>query len=223
MPPTSPAARAILGELRGLRAATTPAVRVVRRRYSKLLAGEPPAVVLAIAKRLLAENTWPARLVAFELIAGHRGARARLRPSFINAIARGLDDWGSVDTFGTLVAGVAWREGQISDGDVRRWTRSGNRWHRRLALVATVALNSKARGGAGDRARTLAICDALADDRDDMVVKALSWALRELAKRDAAAAATFLRREHARLAPRVRREVRNKLETGYKVPKRARS
>ncbi len=59
--------------------------------------------------------------------------------------------------------------------------------------------------------------------RDDMVVKALSWALRELAKRDAAAVATFVRRHAARLAPRVRREVRNKLETGRKVPKRART
>jgi 3-methyladenine DNA glycosylase AlkD len=33
---------------------------------------------------------------------------------------------------------------------------------------------------------TLEVCRALIDDRDDMVVKALSWALRELANRNGA-------------------------------------
>jgi 3-methyladenine DNA glycosylase AlkD len=50
-----------------------------------------------------------------------------------------------------------------------------------------------------------------------MVVKALSWALRELSKRDARSVSSFLRAEDERLAPRVRREVRSKLETGRKV------
>ena len=41
-------------------------------------------------------------------------------------------------------------------------------------------LNLRAAGGTGDAERTLAVCAQLAADRDDMVVKALSWALREL-------------------------------------------
>ena len=41
-----------------------------------------------------------------------------------------------------------------------------------------MALNLKARGGTGDVARTLPVCRMLAEDGDDMVVKALSWALR---------------------------------------------
>jgi 3-methyladenine DNA glycosylase AlkD len=87
-----------------------------------------------------------------------------------------------------------------------------------------VPLNSRARGGQGDTARTLRVCAALVDDRDDMVVKALSWALRELSKRDPQSVARFLREHESNLAPRVRREVRTKLETGRKVaPRRARS
>ena len=53
------------------------------------------------------------------------------------------------------------------------WARSPDRWLRRSALVATV-------GAKAEAARTLAVCAGLAADRDDMVVKALSWALREL-------------------------------------------
>jgi 3-methyladenine DNA glycosylase AlkD len=60
----------------------------------------------------------------------------------------------------------------------------------------------------------------LIDDRDDMVVKALSWALRELAKRDAAAVEGFLSSNGSTLAPRVIREVRSKLRTGLKNPRK---
>jgi 3-methyladenine DNA glycosylase AlkD len=132
--------------------------------------------------------------------------------------AKGLADWASIDLYGVTVAGAAWREGRLSDRRVMRWTASTDRWRRRLALVATVPLNSKARGGFGDPARTLRICRALLDDRDDMVVKALSWALRELAKRDPDSVTRFIREHDARLASRVRREVKSKLETGWKVP-----
>jgi 3-methyladenine DNA glycosylase AlkD len=56
----------------------------------------------------------------------------------------------------------------------------------------------------------------LIEDRDDMIVKAMSWALRALAKRDPRSVATFIEQYRGRLAPRVAREVGNKLRTGLK-------
>lgn len=53
-----------------------------------------------------------------------------------------------------------------------------------------------------------------------MVVKAMSWALRELAVRAPDSVAAFVAQHDAQLAARVRREVGNKLETGLKNPKR---
>ena len=207
----------ILNELRQLPAQTTPMVRALRRRYSKEMAAASPDLVLAVARLLFAEMTWPSRVVACELLLGHPGAMSRLNERLIEEMAAGLSDWGSVDVFGVTVAGTAWREQRITDDQVMRWARAKDRWRRRLALVSTVALNSKARGGTGDAKRTLAVCHALVDDRDDMVVKALSWALRELAKHDPGTVAAFLRHQEKRLASRVRREVRTKLETGRKV------
>jgi 3-methyladenine DNA glycosylase AlkD len=81
-----------------------------------------------------------------------------------------------------------------------------------------VPLNTKARGGSGDAIRTLKICETLIADRDDMVVKAMSWALRALATRDPKTVRTFLRTHGTALAPRVIREVNNKLNTGLKNP-----
>jgi 3-methyladenine DNA glycosylase AlkD len=86
-------------------------------------------------------------------------------------------------------------------------------------VVSTVALNRPAEGGRIDAPRTLAICARLAGDRDDMVEKAVSWALRELGRQDAGPVKAFLKEQGDRLGARVRREVGNKLRTGLKNPK----
>ena len=78
----------------------------------------------------------------------------------------------------------------------------------------------KTRGGHGDARRTLAICEMLAGDHDDMVVEAMSWALRELVPWDPNAVDRFLSDNDDRLAARVKREVRNKLRTGRKNPRK---
>ncbi len=200
--------------------ATAP-LRRLRREYSCRLAAAPARDVVALAGALLARGGIERRFVAYELVHHHRAALASLGARELERLGRGLDGWGAVDTFACYLAGPAWRERQVSDALIRRWARSGDRWWRRAALVSTVPLNSRARGGAGDPARTLALCRLLIADRDDMVVKAMSWALRELAKRDPAAARRFLAAHRAALAPRVVREVRTKLTTGLKNPRRS--
>ncbi|HJR59472.1 MAG TPA: DNA alkylation repair protein [Vicinamibacterales bacterium] len=218
---SSPAdiAAAIGRDLKRLPVMTTPSVRSVLRRYTKGLAHDPPETVVAVAKGLLGGGAWPERVIAFELVASRPDARRQLRAADYDGWAEGLADWGSIDLYAVTIAGLAWREGHVSDTQVMKWSRSTDRWRRRLALVATVPLNSRARGGSGDTHRTLNICRMLADDRDDMVVKALSWALRELSKRDPGSVARFVREEDGRLAARVRREVTSKLATGLKAPR----
>jgi 3-methyladenine DNA glycosylase AlkD len=196
-----------------------PAVRRLRRGWSRRLAQQPAAVVVNLARELFELGDWE-RLVAYELVACHRAAQRALRARDVLALGRGLAGWGAVDCYAGYILGPAGREGQVADGLIHRWARSPDRWRRRAALVSTVPLNSRAHGGRGDPARTLALCKLLAQDRDDMVIKALSWALRELAKREPAAVKAFLREHAGQLAARVRREVRNKLETGLKTPRR---
>jgi len=111
----------------------------------------------------------------------------------------------------------AWWEGQISDALILEWARSEDRWWRRAALMATFPLNRRAAAGTGNTPRTLAVCSLLAVDRDDMVVKALSWALKDLVPRDAKAVARFIAENEKALAVRVKREVHNKLQTGLKI------
>jgi 3-methyladenine DNA glycosylase AlkD len=201
-------------ELSGL--ARTEEIRSARRALAKKLRGEPPATALRVAQGLLEDSSFAHQVVAYELLASSGAYFELLTPGMVERWSRGLADWGSVDLFGVTIAGRAWREGIVTDAAVQRWARSRDRWLRRLSLVATVPLNSKARGGSGDAARTTALCAMHLDDRDPMVVKALSWALRELAKRDPTSARQFLERYDKRLAALPRREVRNVLKGGTK-------
>jgi 3-methyladenine DNA glycosylase AlkD len=185
-------------------------IRRERREWSARLRDAPAAEVLALADSLVEERRW----FAYELVDHHRGAREALDLERVERLGRGLADWAAVDAFGRYISGPAWRRGLIADDAVAAWAASPDRWWRRAALVSTVPLNLRAAGGSGDTPRTLAVCAQLAADRDDMVVKALSWALRELVFWDPDAVRAFLAGHD--LAPRVRREVVNKLETGRK-------
>jgi len=211
-------ANEIAGRIRALRNAKTDAVRAVRREFSKRLAKSPAPFVIELAMRLLRE---PAihRFVAYELVQHHRVAASSLRQKELELFGHGMSEWSEVDCFACYLSGPAWREGQVSDNVIHGWARSNDRWWRRAAIVSTVPLNNKARGGNGDARRTLGVCEMLLGDRDDMVVKAMSWALRELSKRDSQSVERFLDEHREVIAARVVREVNNKLTTGLKNPR----
>jgi 3-methyladenine DNA glycosylase AlkD len=181
----------------------------------KSLRGAPDAAVLRAA--LAAEKR-----LGFEILRAAPRAISAASRTDIESFGEGMAEWAHVDCFASFAGGVAWRLGVIADGVVHRWARSRDRWWRRAALVSTVPLNCRARGAADPQPeRTLAVCELLLDDRDDMVVKAMSWALRELAKRDPRPVEQFLGRHQDRIAARVRREVGNKLRTGLKAKRYA--
>jgi DNA alkylation repair enzyme len=176
----------------------------LRRELSKEVAGEEPEIIIQTAMRLLELREVPGvKMIAFALVGNHAAALRELDGPKLERLGKDLASWGDVDMFGCLVAGPAWRAGSIGDGVIRSWASSSDRWWRRAALVSTVPLNVRSQGGSGDTRRTLAICRLLVRDRDDMVVKGLSWALRELAVRDPEAVQDFVSKQAHLLAPRV--------------------
>jgi 3-methyladenine DNA glycosylase AlkD len=207
-------------ELRALPVRNAPSERAVRRRYSRRLREAPAELVMAVARRLI--DDYGHRGDAYELIGDHRAAFASLGVDELEALGEGINSWWTVDGFARTLAGPAWLAGQIGDEVIDGWAGSADRWWRRAALVSTVALNVRSHGGTGDTPRTLAVCRQLADDHDDMVVKALSWALRELVVHDPDGVRGFLAEHEDALAARVKREVTNKLTTGLKNPRRGR-
>ncbi len=209
-------AKAIINEIENLQVKNTPEIRKIRRKYSNLLVNASPKVILGAAMQLIRDYGY--RGTAYELVRYHKSTFQSLGEEEITELGQGIDSWGAVDLFARILAGPAWLNGMLDDGVIACWARSEDLWWRRAALVCTVAFNVRSQGGYGDTKRTLVICRMLVDDREDMVVKALSWALRALVVHDPDSVQDFLEEYGHSLASRVRREVANKLRTGLKNP-----
>ena len=214
----------IAAEVEALPQRSAATVRKVRREHSRALRSEHAAFVIELARALLARDKSNGRSglrwVAYELIRNHKPAFESLNDELLDELGQGMHSWDTVDDFSRILSGPAWLHGFASDALIRGWAISDDLWWRRAAIVSTVALNMRSYGGTGDTPRTLEICERLAADREDMVQKALSWALRELVWHDPAAVQAFLEAHDDYLAARVKREVRSKLTTGLKNPRR---
>ncbi|QGY44320.1 hypothetical protein GM418_11830 [Maribellus comscasis] len=193
-----------------------PAMRELIKNWWVEIKKWTPEELTSFAKELVDTRVFEANQVAFELLWKNKNALKQLNLANLEYLGKNIDNWATTDAFSVMLSGWAWRNKQINDNDVLKWLNSENRWWRRTAIVSTVPLNRVARGGTGDTKRTLMICEKVVDDRDDMIVKALSWALRELSKSDKPAVKEFMEKYDSELAGRVRREVYTKLETGRK-------
>ena len=198
----------------GLVGSDTASVRGVRREFSRRIAGMEAEGVVGLALELLRRDSGVMRFFVYELVSCHRGAMAAITTEDLIRLGEGIGSWSSVDCFAMYLTGPVWARGGVTDKTVTGWARSDDRWWRRTALVSTVLLGR--RGTAEDVGKVERVCRLLVADRDDMVVKALSWALRELAKKNPEAARGFLAEHEGVVAARVVREVNNKLRTGLK-------
>lgn len=169
-----------------------------------------------LCKQLVATEIFECQVLAYEMIGRNKKLLNALSFKDLEDLGKNLDNWASVDHYSVSIYGVLWGKGVVKDADIEELLTSENFWERRVAVVSTVALNLKSRGGTGDTPRTIWVCKRVVDDHRDMIQKALSWALRELSKRDRESVVDFLERYDSRLAKRVIREVSHKLDFGTK-------
>jgi len=204
-------------ELLGVKAAI--GHRIIRECHRELKE-ESGRIIVDLAHELVRGKTLEGRGVGYGLLSRREDALGLLNEKALQRLGKGNDNWATVDGFCVFVTGQVWRRGGVSDETVLGWADSEDLWWRRTALVSTVPLNMKSRGGTGDPERTLLVCHRLAHDREPMVAKGLSWALRALIAHDPAGVRGFLEEHGEELPSLVRREVRNKLTTGRKNPGR---
>lgn len=180
------------------------------------LKNEDSLQVIRLCNEMALTGIFEVQQVSFGLLNKKLRIIEKLSLNDLLVLGTYMDNWVSTDSFGTQVSGPAWRLNCIDNIIVKEWASSPDKWWRRIALVSTVALNLKSQKGDGDIDRTLMICDILVSDRDDMVVKALSWSLRELLKRHPHEVKEYIDRYKDILSGRVIREVSKKLLTGRK-------
>lgn len=195
---------------------TNPSLKIVLKAMKTQIKAWEPVLKLELAKALINTQLFECQQLAYELLDKDYKTLTLLDDISINALGKNMDNWVMVDYYAALIVGYAWRVEIITIDKVMAFLKSDNFWIRRIALVATVSLNQKARGGTGDTKQTLIICELCINDHEDMINKALSWALRELSKRDKTSVEVFIDKHEKNLHPRVLREVKNKLDKGTK-------
>lgn len=137
---------------------------------------------MALAEDLIADPYLEAKSVGIEVV-------SRFRRSFTRALlprwkrwlsANHSANWATTDTICGLLIGPLLVEYPVLAGRLRGWSRDRNMWVRRASIVGLIPL---ARKGLG--------LDLLYDnaaelhrDEEDLIQKAVGWALREAGKTD---------------------------------------
>ena len=171
---------------------------------------------LALIHQLVHSQILEAHQVGLELAGCSKTFITEIRDDDILALHVFIDNWVLADTYAVQVLGFAWRLGVIKDYQIHKLAYKPDVWERRAALASTVALNKKSVKPSFPADKTLQVCSILVDDHHDMIVKAMSWALRTLTNHHPVSVQQFLTEHQERLHTRIKRETLNKIETGLK-------
>jgi len=169
-----------------------------RRAIKAELKAAPPLdrpTLLAAVEALWAPPVFELRAAAVELL-DMKGALLQARDlALVERLLRESGTWALVDNLAAHVAGGLVERFPALARTLDRWARDRDFWVRRAAMLALLL---PLRRGGGDFARFACYADAMLDEREFFIRKAIGWVLREVSKQRPALVVTWL-------APRVRR------------------
>jgi 3-methyladenine DNA glycosylase AlkD len=171
---------------------------VFRRAIKAELAASPPldrAALLATVSALWSNEVFELRAAAVELLSMHGGLLAPADLSLVERLVRESHTWALVDGLAAHVAGSLVEENPTLGRTLDRWARDPDFWVRRSAMLALLV---PLRRGGGDFERFSRYADAMLEEREFFIRKAIGWVLRDTSKKRPAMIAAWL-------APRMHR------------------
>lgn len=153
-----------------------PAVRRIVRDVGRL---EHHALV-EVVEGLWAEPLHEHRVAAVELLTSNLQVLGPADIALVERLIRESGTWALVDGLATNVVGPLVERHPELTAMLDRWADDADFWIRRSALLA---LLRPLRGGAGDFARFARYADAMLDEREFFVRKAIGWVLRDTARK----------------------------------------
>jgi 3-methyladenine DNA glycosylase AlkD len=136
--------------------------------------------VIALVKRLWRKPTYELRAGAVEFLLLYRTLLRGEDIELIEAMLRQAKTWALVDILAASVAGAMVENDQQLNTVLDRWATDGDFWIRRSALLA---LLRPLRRGEGDFTRFGRYADAMLEEKEFFIRKAIGWVLRETAKK----------------------------------------
>jgi 3-methyladenine DNA glycosylase AlkD len=136
--------------------------------------------LVAVARALWNRPVFERRAVAVELLDLHGKMLAAGDLPFVEALIRDSRTWALVDPLSVNIAGeLVERHGELNER-LDRWADDDDFWVRRAALLA---LLRPLRRGGGDFARFGSYADAMLEEKEFFIRKAIGWVLRETSKK----------------------------------------
>jgi 3-methyladenine DNA glycosylase AlkD len=183
----------------GLRA---PQLRAVVR--SALREARPDrGQMLALAAALWARPVFELRVAAVEALGFDWRRLAAPDLAAVEDLIRDSHTWALVDALAINVAARLVERFDELGASIDRWAGDGDFWVRRAALLA---LLPPLRRGGGDFERFGRHADAMLDEREFFIRKAIGWVLREVGKKRPALVETWLAPRLGRAAGLIVRE-----------------
>ena len=156
------------------------AIRAVAKGFVRANRDASRTVVLDVVRTLWASPVHEARTLAFELLDAYgpvlRPADARL----VERMIRESKTWALVDPLAISVAGGLVERFDELGPTLDRWATDDDFWVRRASMLA---LLKPLRRGEGDFARFARYADAMLDEKEFFIRKAIGWILRETSKK----------------------------------------
>jgi 3-methyladenine DNA glycosylase AlkD len=196
---------------------SAPELRRIARAWLTAHRGEADADLTAVADRLFGGEVYEEKVLAAVMLGYSARVQRLVTPAMVGRWLDDLNGWAEIDS---LCAGAFWAGTLAADWPAwkaltLRLAGDPNINKRRAALVL---LTAPTRRSDDSRFRDLAfeVIERLKSERPILITKAVSWLLRSMTARHAAAVAAYLEANAASLPAIAVRETRVKLATGTK-------
>lgn len=157
-------------------------IRQIARSINRDVKKLPVLHRLALAEHLYSNPDWRCALCATHILRVSVPDIEKSHLQYLTKFVRYFDDWSNVDDFGTSVLNQLLEKYPHETLEIiRDWNQSSNMWERRMSMVAF----SRKIGESGQYTQEcLTLAENLINDPEDLVKKAVGWALKDSMRGD---------------------------------------
>jgi 3-methyladenine DNA glycosylase AlkD len=157
-----------------------PAIRAVAKGVRKLHADLDHDELVDLVQALWSAPVHERRMVAVELLAAYADRLVPADMVLLERLLRESRTWALVDGLAGSVVGSLVERAPTAAAALDRWAVDGDFWIRRSALLALLV---PLRGGAGDFDRFGRYAEAMLDEKEFFIRKAIGWVLRDTGRK----------------------------------------
>lgn len=194
---------------------SVPAIRKVARRLARSLDDGDRGELLVAVRALWNQPVHELRSVAAMMLEALPGSLEAEDLPLVESMLREAGTWAHVDLLAVHVVGPLVSANPELASELDRWSTDEDFWIRRSAMLALLV---RLREGGGDWERFAGYAEAMWDESEFFIRKAIGWVLRDASKRSPERVVQFLRprahrasgvtiREAVKYLPEAEREV----------------